>query len=243
MSVAAARDRFRAKMMEAEGLLLALSLAVRVGREWMEDNVKRNPTATLRMTTSVGKVATRPYLQGDAVKVLRAHPQVAFELVHGLVIQQWYEFLQESFEAAFRGHLSGARPRDRFERVDLRLEASDGLPLLEAVVAGAGRDFSFEPAHTRLPKLAKVLGAKLNSENVDLQKRHIVVRNVIEHAGGVLRADDLRLLGVTSIQLLNEHHAPAEFRAGDRVVLTLWEALRPVRHLTELADELAVAAG
>lgn len=177
------------------------------------------------------------------MRVLRAHPQVAFELVHGLVIQRWYEFLEEAFEAVFREHLSGARPRDRFERVDLRLEAGDGLPLLDAVVLGAGRDFSFEPAHTRLAKLAKVLGARLNPENVDLQKRHIVVRNVIEHAGGVLRPDDLRLLGVASIELINEHHAPAEFRAGDRVVLTLWEELRPVRHLAELADELAAAAG
>lgn len=97
MSVATARERFRAQMVEANGLLLALSAAVRVGREWMEGNVKRDPNSTLQMTTSVGKVATPPYLQGDAVRVLRAHPQVAFELVHGLVIQRWYEFLQEAF--------------------------------------------------------------------------------------------------------------------------------------------------
>lgn len=88
-----------------------------------------------------------------------------------------------------------------------------------------------------------MLGARLNAENVDLQKRHIVIRNVIEHAGGVLRADELRFLGMASIELLNEHPAPAVFRARARVVLTLWEALRPVRHLAELADELAAAAG
>lgn len=246
MSVAAARDRFRARMEEAFKLLVALDGAVKFGSLMLAENAKRFPDADLIVGVghpNEGKVRTAPMKMREAVEALQAHPQLPVELVHGLVIQWWYEFLQEAFEALFREHLTGSKRRDKFERIGLRLEAGDGLPLLDAVVVGAGRDFSFEPAHTRLPKLAKVLNVKLDEENVALQKRHIVVRNVIEHAGGVLRSDDLRLLGVASIELLNEHHAPAEFRAGERVVLTLWEALRPVRHLAELADELAVAAG
>lgn len=82
---------------------------------------------------------------------------------------------------------------------------------------------------------------KLNVDNVALQRRHILVRNVIEHAGGVLRPDAIRPLRTHNIELLDADHAPVIFRAGDRLVLTVW-AVRPVRHLAELADELAAAA-
>lgn len=244
-SIADARDRFHARMEEAFKLLVALDAAVNLGTRWLKDNVARYPDATLH--TGVGPptattVMTRPFPMSDAVQVLRGRPQLTTELVHGLVMQWWYDFLQEAFEAIFRDHLNGSKPRAKFERVDLRLEAGGGVPLLDAVVAGAARDFSFEPAHERLPKLAKVLGTKLNADNVAIQRRHILVRNVIEHAGGVLRPDDLRPLGVSSIELFDADHDPVTFKAGDRLVLTVWEALRPVRHLAELADELAAAA-
>lgn len=245
MSVIVARDRFRARMEEAFKLLVALDAAVNLGTLWMKDNVAKYPDATVH--TGVGpptatKVMTRPFPMSDAVQVLQARPQLTTELVHGLVIQWWYDFLQEAFEALLRAHLNGTKPCPKFERVDLRLEAGGGMPLLDAVVAGAARDFSFEPAHERLPKPAKVLGAKLNADNVALQRRHILLRNVIEHAGGVLRPDDLRPLGTSSIELLNADHDPVTFKAGDRLVLTVWEAVRPVRHLAELADELVAAS-
>jgi hypothetical protein len=82
----------------------------------------------------------------------------------------------------------------------------------------------------------------LEPENVDLQRRHIMARNNIEHAGGNLRARDLAGLGAQSVRMLNQRHEFTEFKAGEELVLSAWEALRPIRHLAELADELAAAA-
>lgn len=141
MSVAVARDRFRARMEEAFKLLVALDGAVRFGSLMLAENAKRFPEADLIVGVghpSEWKVRTVPMKMSGAVEVLQAHPQLPVELVHGLVIQWWYEFLQEAFEALFREHLIGTTRRDRFERVGLRLEAGGGLrPACSDAVGGA----------------------------------------------------------------------------------------------------------
>jgi hypothetical protein len=112
MSVAAARDHFHAQMEEAFKLLVALDHALALGKNAMRQNAAAHPQATVQ--SGVGpptgpKVTTRPFLMSDAVRVLDAHPRLMTEVVQGLVIQRWYEFLQASFEALIREHLSGAR--------------------------------------------------------------------------------------------------------------------------------------
>jgi hypothetical protein len=84
MSVAAARDRFRARMEEAFKLLVALDHALALGKNAMRQNAAAHPQSTVQ--SGVGPPTGQ-----------------------GLVIQRWYEFLQASFEALIREHLSGAR--------------------------------------------------------------------------------------------------------------------------------------
>ncbi|MCK6565122.1 MAG: hypothetical protein L6Q80_10275 [Dehalococcoidia bacterium] len=245
VSVAAARDRFRARMEDAFRLTVSLGIAVQLGTRWMVDNVAKFPDATVHQGVgppTATKVMTRPFPMAEAVQVLQAKPQLTTELVHGLVVQWWYEFLEEAYESLVRAHLTGTRPAPQLGRLELRLDTAPGVALVDAVVEGAVRNFHFVPNPEKLRRLAKILGLVPNKDNEAFQLVHITVRNVIEHAKGRLGADDLRRLGVKSIRLLDGEHDFREFTAGDQLVLTTWEALRVVRHLGELADEMAAAA-
>ncbi len=236
MSVADARDRFHAQMEEAFRLLVALDAAVQLGKLSMMQTVASQPTASVQ--AGVGPptqptVRTRPFLMREAVEVLDAHPRLTTEVVHGLVIQRWYEFLQGAFDALMADHVAG-----------LRSSAVLGKFAKAAAKRGQSEAEHFDrlPNDEKLPLLARVLGVPLEAENVELQRRHIMARNNIEHAGGNLRDRDLSRLGVQSVKLLNNRHEFEEFKAGDVLALSSWEALRPIRHLRELADELAGAA-
>lgn len=240
MSVADARDRFRARMEEAAQLHLALHLAIRLGTERMKEHVGEDPSAAMTAWTtsrSGERVETRPLRLSDAVRVLETRPYLAAETAHGQVVQWWYDFLQEAFAALFRDHVEGRRGPTGFDR----LPGRDPGGSVDERVAAASRRFDHMRGHEKLPLLAAVLGVQLNPDNVELQRRHIMTRNNIEHAGGGLRARDFDVLPAPSIPMLDARHEFAEFKAGDQLKLTLWEALRPVRHLAELADELANA--
>lgn len=236
VTVAAARDRFRAQMDESFKLLVALDHALALGKNAMRQTAAAQPAATVQSgvgAPTAPKVATRPFLMSEAVRVLDGHPRLTAEVVQGLVIQRWYEFLQGAFEALVSEHVSGQRESAALDKFVAAAAKKRRSP---------AEHFERLPNDEKLPLLARALVTPFEAENVELQRRHIMARNNIEHAGGNLRDRDLAQLGVQSVRLLNDRHEFEEFKAGDALALSAWEALRPIRHLRELADELADAA-
>lgn len=172
-------------------------------------------------------------------KKLSNHREIILELYLSQIVQEWFYFLAEVYEKAIDENLNNSAgypiPHAKI-KIDLSLSS---VQLNQQIKESACKDFDFLNAKDKLKTIEKILSKNLLSfvSQKKLLLVNIKVRNILQHAAGMVSADDLADLGVASI---TEDHGDktVTIGAGQRVSRTAFDIENFTNALIDIAKAL-----
>lgn len=242
------RDKFKSDLVYLLDLALSLNAAVSFGIEDMREKLRADPEVGYGMMVvdeiSGSKlVATRRSHRvklADVLKVVINNQNAIFELAHSQIIQLWQDFLDRVFTEIFTDHFSGKATYPRASKIDVEINfSSDTMSNLTGnLQERALQNYQFLNADQKLAFVEKALGAKIPDQIKASVKKQIAIRNAFQHHGGIVRADDLRRLGVKTIKTIDETGQTSNCGVGDKIAMSFWELSSAVRDFKTAADFL-----
>lgn len=208
-------------------LAQSLLVLLKAGEISLRDHNQRHPDATFTLgggppTASSTSVDIRI---SDVLDNYQRRSSSTEELVHTQMVQQWYDFLEDIYSYLLRDHVIHGIPHPKLGIVTTKLDLRKPGDWIERAVAGAVREFSFTDAASKFRTVARALEVEVPQELFAAVKKHVQVRNILQHNDGVLRRSDLRSLGAVGsfITLQGNSNGPVQFNLGERVVVTFSE--------------------
>lgn len=171
---------------------------------------------------------------------LNSNQNLIFELYATELVQDWFDFLLALYEKAVHENISNSQsygvPSAKV-KVDLSLS---GGALLNQIENSAAKDFGHLPAKEKLRIVSAALNKSITTQNVhiDIVRTNIKVRNILQHAGGIVSQEDLDELGVNS---LTEDHGNTQksISVGQRISRTAFDLENFVNSMISIANVLA----
>ncbi|MBD1864225.1 MULTISPECIES: hypothetical protein [Trichocoleus] len=228
------RDDVKSSILLAHSLIAMGSY----GQEGILKQIEQYPEAGYQFvvpvqgTTEVGAAIVSHASNKDILSTYLSNPGAVQELVHARLVQRWYDFLSQIFEHLFKSHFLGTKPCPstrsiKFE-VDLDFSTDTSANLIDNLQERAVEGFRFFQSEKQLETVEKMLGTKVAPDFKKDIKKHIVVRNIFQHANGIVRPSDLALLGLTGkgISLIDESARSKEFQAKSQLRITFYELVK-----------------
>jgi hypothetical protein len=124
------------------------------------------------------------------------------ELVHAYLVQSWHGFLDSLFETMLEQHFAGRAIYD-LGSMPVHFKSSEDTP--ETVVANiqlrALEHFCMRmSSDDKMRVVEKALNAKMPEDLAHNIRKHVIVRNVLQHNRGMLRPRDLQRLNADSLK-------------------------------------------
>lgn len=237
------RDSFQADLDRWLRLAKSLVALEIFGEDQLEKLIKNDPEHKISMGVGTPPPPDRKkVLAKDLLTELQSNHGIVQEIVHGYLIQIWYEFLRKIFEKILEEHFSGQRyyPNAPNIKIGLNFAEDDDSNIISNIQKKASKSFDFIDNDEKMGKIAKSLKTKINQGLQDRIIKHIIVRNVIQHNRGVLRDEDLQKLGCQggNISLIDDQNKPKQYKQGDRVVISYWEVEALKNDLYEASNQL-----
>ena len=147
----------------------------------------------------VGGITARPDSLREQWQAYLATADIFFELIHSRLIQSWQSFLDRMFEFLVNDHFSGKgeyprTKRGRSRRFSLAVSLPDDRSL-DDIQRRLVEAFGFLPHQQRFEQIRGALGADFSGKKESLIptiQRHVDIRNIIQHSGGIVRQSDLK---------------------------------------------------
>jgi hypothetical protein len=177
------------------------------------------------------------------IAMLDRRPHMIVDVFHGLAIQQWHEFLADIFRAAVRAALDASN-KVNLRKVDLtlRLDRLGTAALPDAVADAARDDFDRDDNDGKFERVARMLTRweALQEPAIVAHratiKENVLVRNVLQHAGGVVRPYDVERNGGPFV--CDSGKATHRIGAGQDVHRTIFDLERCVTSMVAVARAL-----
>ena len=180
---------------------------------------------TLPEQLDFGKVTLQREKLRDNFNAFTESTHLYLEAVLSQSVQVWDTFLVEMFRNAVAQHFTGQVPfpigSEEFPR---KFSLTVQLPLdknIDDIIERICERFAFEKYQDRVDKVYAIYSAKelKKEEPLEMIERFVTVRNVIQHARGVVRQRDLKP-GSNSIELTQMTGKPISYGIGDKIELS-----------------------
>ncbi|MCT7979760.1 hypothetical protein [Laspinema olomoucense] len=237
------RDLFQADLDRSLKLAKSLVALEIFGENQLEKLIKNDPEHKISMGVGtslhpdIEKVLTK-----DLLTELQSNPGIVQEIVHGYLIQVWYEFLGQIFQAILHEHFCGPNDYSKLPKINVQLDLaiSNSSNIVSNIEEKAANWFEHEKNHEKINKIEKYLEISIDENLKQRIKKYIIVRNVIQHNRGVLRDQDLETLGRKggNITLINDSQQHQAYTAGERVMISYWEVEALKNDLYEASNQL-----
>jgi hypothetical protein len=231
------RDCFQQELVESLQIAHSLIAISSLGEEPLLENMKKNPESghqfAIPIPGAMGiEIAKLNFMTWkDIFATYHAHKAAIHELVHAQMVQKWYDFLNQLFEKVVKDHFSGVKSYPKVPQLKVTIDFSidNSTTLIQNIPERAREWFDFIKAEEKINKIEKILGIQIDQQLKSSIKKHIIVRNILEHNNGVIRDRDVKDLGSQVINLFDDSATDKDFKVGDRVKITFYELLR-IRH-------------
>ncbi len=97
---------------------------------------------------------------------------------------------------------------------DMKVQVRDGLI----------NDFRFQPYSERIRVLVHILHQRdVHAEELSIVKKHVLIRNSIQHHGSCVYPDMLKNIGSQHLRILDDSAVEKNLKANDKIVLSVPE--------------------
>ncbi|MBH0562944.1 hypothetical protein I3A51_04525 [Salmonella enterica] len=155
---------------------------------------------------------------------LTGNRELIFELFLSQLVQKWFDFLNRIYEKALNENLvnNGTYPIPIAKaRIDL---SANPLDFILDIKTSACREFDFLNSKEKMKTIINILGAKQRISHSDklILNENIAIRNIFQHAGGIVDKKSLDDLGIQSLQS-DEGRKIINIKAGDQAIRTAYD--------------------
>lgn len=180
-----------------------------------------NASVTLTLAPDV---TTEPMYLRELLPHSSSVAQGISELFQTKTIAAWSDLLNDLFAHFVTDHLEGRKRLPELKRRTTRIDFSSETDVTSQVREGLISDFAFEKYAERI----KIINRMLNPESkcqdeLSIIRRHVMIRNSIQHHAGNVYDDMLRELGSQKIEVLDNDGNPTTLRAGESIRLFIPE--------------------
>ena len=149
-------------------------------------------------------------------------------LAQNELVQEWHGYLDAVFVEALRQCLGKREFQSRLPKMKVELPDliwNRKTDMVESVCKSLEEPFSF----CNYPEKILILTALFNVESDDgiefEVKKHVMIRNVLQHNHGVIRSIDLKRIGREgqNVSVLEQNRKVCKFGLGDKIELSVAE--------------------
>jgi hypothetical protein len=157
-------------------------------------------------------------------RFVTGYPHFILEVYQGKFVCLVNQLMYDLFSVLLDEHLRKTRPfvelKTQQVKIDFRLE--EDLPT--QLKANCARDFTFFGYSKRLKIVNEALNPSNNGQDQLVNiKKHILIRNVLQHSNGIVDDFMLKELGLNEFELADEQGKMMNYTKGDKVFLTIPE--------------------
>jgi len=238
------RDKFIKKVVESTSDAFGAYCILQEGINSHQSTAAKYPTATLHIgagapgTPGVRVVKYAPTHAETQTKLTNKR-EIILELYLSQIVQEWFDFLAEVYEKAVDDNLNNnagySIPPSKI-KIDLSLSSAH---LNQEIKASACKDFDFLNAKEKLKTIEKTLAQDLSSliTQKQLLLANIKIRNILQHASGMVSAEDLSDLSIGSF--IEDHgNKMVAKTTGQRVTRTAFDIENLADTLIDIANAL-----
>lgn len=169
-------------------------------------------------------ITTEPFILRELVQHSAAVNYGILELFQTKVIAAWSDLLTALFADFVAQHLAQEKTYPQFKKLTARLDFSAATSLNDQLHDGLISDFAFKPYRDRIAPISAILDpAGLMEAERNLIKKHVSIRNAIQHHDSTVYEDMLRELSATELEVLDQNGSPSSIGLGQRIPLSIPE--------------------
>jgi len=160
------------------------------------------------------------------------------ELFQHKLIAAWHDLLTDLFLHFLEQHFSQKRRFTELKRKAPKIDFSSDIDLVIQIREGLLVDFSFEKYTERIRIINGILNPAKNCDNeLSFIKKHVFIRNAIQHHEGQVYNDMMKELGIAQLQMLNKEAENTLLKVDDKIKLSIPELDALKRALFRISNE------
>jgi hypothetical protein len=169
-------------------------------------------------------ITTEPFILKELVQHSSAVNDGLLELFQTKVIAAWSDLLSALFSDFIAQHLAGEKLYPQFKKITARLDFSAASCLEDQLKEALISDFAFKPYKDKIAPISAILDPTgLMEEERSLIKKHVLIRNAIQHHESKVYDELLKELGTVQLAILDVKGNPLSIVRGQRIPLSIPE--------------------
>lgn len=174
---------------------------------------------------TLGKdIATEPVFLKELQTYSKNVEASMLDLFQNKLISSWSDLLTDLFSYFLEQHFSQKRKFKELKKRTPKIDFSSEVDLDIQIRDGLLADFSFEKYTDRLRIINGILNPAKDCEaELSLIKKHVFIRNSIQHHEGQVYSDMMKELGLDQLQMLNKDANIINIRIGAEIQLSIPE--------------------
>lgn len=168
-----------------------------------------------------------------------------------MVIQHLNEFIDDCYlniliEVLNEGNKSNLKLSRSSVKIDLSRHYSEDDDLkgdswltVHMIINDIWNSYKFESFKEKLTKLIKPLEYEISPDLKRDILKHVTIRNCIQHHNWRLEPSSLKMVGMKSIEILQDHNSSLEISKGQTIILSKEEVIKFIDSLLDFADHFS----
>ena len=206
--------------------------------------INRSP-ADASVELSLGKdIKTEPFYLRELLLHSRSVEEGILELHQNKMIAAWSDLLNDLFSSLVNLHFDGVRKFDELKKRTVRLDFASGTEMHEQIRATLIADFAFQRYSDRVKITDDILNPNSrHSTELSTIKKHVFIRNAIQHHASRVYRDMLKELGCSRLAVLDGNADERGLDVNEQIILTVPELDAIKRALFLVSNEWRKSCG
>lgn len=183
-------------------------------------------------------IKTERYFLRELILHNRPVEEGILELYQNKMTTAWSDLLNDLFSSLMNLHFNGVRNFSELKKRNVRLDFSSITTFHEQIEAALIADFAFQRYNDRVKIIDDILNpdSKHKTELANI-KKHIFIRNAVQHHASKVYHDMLKELGCGGLALLDKNADAKDLGVDEQIVLSVPELDAIKRSLFLVSNE------
>lgn len=150
--------------------------------------------------------------------------QGILELYQNKFVAAWSDLLNDLYAHSIRMHFEGVRQFTELKKRAPKIDFSSSSQLQDQIRMSLIADFGFDKYIERVKLLNTILNPKNRcTDELTVIKKHVFIRNAVQHHTSLIYNDMLRELGISSLQVMDVNADQITLMSGDLIRMAIPE--------------------
>ncbi|EGR2734309.1 hypothetical protein HYO53_22030 [Vibrio parahaemolyticus] len=145
-------------------------------------------------------------------------------LYQNMMVAAWSDLLDDLFNYYLDLHFSGKFSFSSLKKQNIKIDFVSGIHFESQIKDSLKRDFAFKNYNDKIKLIVETLGQNsTNTAELNVIRKHVLIRNAVQHHNGVAYSDMFKLLGSTSMEVMDRYGKPQIVSSGEKILISVPE--------------------